>query len=605
MTQILTDRRDVDFVLFEQMKVDKLSKHERFKVADKKTLKLIISEGRNLAVNELFPAREAGDREGCKFEDGKVIAPESFRKPYELFQEGGWVSLAEDIEWGGQGMPAAITYAANECFNAANCTFMMYPELTHGAGKLIEKFGTDKQKNLYLKNVFTGKWGGTMLLTEQEAGSDVGAIMTSAVKNDDGTYSITGNKIFISSGEHDLTENIIHAVLARVEGAPAGTKGISLFLVPRIRVNDDGTLGEPNDVVCTGIEDKMGIHGNPSCSLSLGDKGGCMGTLLGKENKGLQAMFIMMNEARLTVGVQALGCATASYLHALNYARERRQGKSLMSGKDENAPSVHIIDHPDVRRQLLTMKVYVEGIRSLIYYLGMCIDQMKVSDNEDEKAKYQGLIDLLTPVAKGYVTDKAFEVCNHGIQVFGGYGYIKDYPAEQLLRDCRITLIYEGTNGIQAIDFLGRKLGMNKGKLFYDLLGEIKKTISEAGQAAGLKILAAGVEKAVEKLKETSDVLMKTAVSPKALNAFAFAHPFLEVTGDVIMSWMLLSRAVIADEKLKTKVRKKDIPFYEGQIKSAEFFVESILPVTFGKMDSILTMSSSIVDIPDSSFGGK
>ena len=605
MTQILTDRRDVDFVLFEQMKVDKLSKHERFKTANKKTLKLIISEGRNLAINELFPAHVAGDREGCKFENGKVIAPESFRKPYKLFQEGGWVSLAEDIEWGGQGMPVAITYAANECFNAANCTFMMYPELTHGAGKLIEKFGTDKQKSLYLKNVFTGKWGGTMLLTEQEAGSDVGAISTSAVKNYDGTYSITGNKIFISSGEHDLTENIIHAVLARVEGAPAGIKGISLFLVPRIRVNDDGTLGEPNDVVCTGIEDKMGIHGNPSCSLSLGDKGNCKGTLLGKENKGLQAMFIMMNEARLTVGVQALGCATASYLHALNYARERRQGKSLMSGKDQNAPSIQIIGHPDVRRQLLTMKVYVEGIRSLIYYLGMCIDQMHVSDNEDEKAKYQGLVDLLTPVAKGYVTDKAFEVCNHGIQVFGGYGYIKDYPAEQLLRDCRITLIYEGTNGIQAIDFLGRKLGMNKGKLFYDLLGEIKKTITKAGQAAGLEGLAAGVEKAVEKLKKTAGILMKAAVSPKALNAFAFAHPFLEVTGDVIMSWMLLSRAVIADDRLKTKAGKKDIPFYEGQIKSVEFFVESILPVTSGKMDSILAMSASIVDIQDSSFGGK
>ena len=326
MAQVIADRRDIDFVLHEQFEVETLSAHEKYAEFNKKTVDLIVSEARNLAVKEILPTREIGDREGTEFDKGEVHVPKEFHRAYELFNEGEWLAMSEDPKWGGQGMPRTVSLAAADYFNGANYAFMMYPGLTHGAGKLVEAFGTDQQKQLFLKKMYTGEWTGTMLLTEPEAGSDVGALTTSAVKNDDGTYSITGNKIFISSGEHDLVENIIHPVLARIEGAPEGTKGISLFLVPKIWVNDDGSLGEFNDVVCTGIEEKMGIHGNSTCSLALGGKGQCRGTLLGEENKGMRAMFLMMNEARLLVGLQGLSCASASYLNAINYARERVQG---------------------------------------------------------------------------------------------------------------------------------------------------------------------------------------------------------------------------------------------------------------------------------------
>ena len=605
MAQVIADRRDIDFVLHEQFEVDVLSKHEKYAEFNKKTVDLIVSEARNLAVKEILPTREIGDREGTKFENGEVTVPEAFHRAYELFNEGEWLAMSEDPDWGGQGMPRTVALAAADYFNGANYAFMMYPGLTHGAGKLVEEFGTDLQKKLFLKKMYSGEWTGTMLLTEPEAGSDVGALTTTAVKNDDGTYSITGNKIFISSGEHDLVENIIHPVLARIEGAPEGTKGISLFLVPKIWVNDDGSLGEFNDVVCTGIEEKMGIHGNSTCSLALGGKGQCRGTLLGEENKGMRAMFLMMNEARLLVGMQGLSCASTSYLNAVNYARDRVQGKYLLNMMDKSAPSVAIIQHPDVRRQLLTMKAYVEGMRSLLYYVGICGDMVEISDDETEKAKYQGLIDVLIPVAKGYVTDRAFEVCSHGIQIYGGYGYIKEYPQEQLLRDCRITLIYEGTNGIQAMDLLGRKLGLNQGKPIMDLMSEIQKTIAQAKEAEGLEQYGIKVEEALNKLGEVAMHMGTTAMSPDVLKAFAFAHPFMEVCGDVIMAWMLLWRATLAANKLAGGAKKKDKMFYAGQLKSAEYFIFSILPITFGKMESILATNGAVVEIEEDAFGGK
>jgi len=568
---------------------------------NKKTVDLIVSEARNLAINEILPTREIGDKEGLVFDKGNVKLPESFHRAYELFKEGEWLAMPEDTEWGGQGMPRTVALAANDYLVGANLAFMMYPGLTHGAGKLVETFGTDKQKELFLKKMYAGEWSGTMLLTEPEAGSDVGALTTSAVKNDDGTYSITGNKIFISSGEHDMAENIIHPVLARIEGAPEGTKGISLFLVPKIWVNDDGSLGEPNDVVCTGIEEKMGIHGNSTASLALGGKGKCRGTLLGEENKGMRAMFTMMNEARLLVGLQGFCCASASYMLAVNYAKGRVQGKNLLQMMDQKAPSVPIIQHPDVRRQLLTMKVYIEAMRSLIYYIGMCDDRIAVSDNEEEKTKYKGIVDVLIPVAKGYVTDKAFEVCSHGVQVYGGYGYIKDYPVEQLLRDCRIVMIYEGTNGIQAMDLLGRKLGMKGGKPIMDLLGEMQKTIAQAKSVEAVKDLAVKVEEALNKLGEVALHMGQTAMSPKVLNAFAFAHPFMEATGDVVFAWMLLWRATVAATKLEEGAKKKDIAYYEGQLKNIEFFANSILPITHGKMAAILTTNGAAIDISEAS----
>lgn len=600
MAQLIADKRDIEFVLHELLNVETLSQHEEFAEYNKKTIDMVVSEARNLAVKEMLPVWKEGDEIGCKFEAGKVIVPESHHKLIKLFNDGEWVGMNEDPEWGGQGMPHSVSSAASEYFNGANFPFMLFPGLTHGAGKLVEEFGTPEQKKTYLKNLYTGKWSGTMLLTEAGAGSDVGALETIARKNDDGTYNLSGSKIFISGGEHELSENIIHPVLARIEGAPAGTKGISLFLVPKYRVNADGTIGEFNDIVCTGIEHKMGIHGSPTCSMTMGGKGGCIGTLLGEENKGMKAMFVMMNEARLLVGMQGFACATTAYMYAVNYAKERIQSPNMSKPA---AGGVPIIQHPDVRRQLLIMKSYVEGMRTLLYFVGYCNDMIAISDDQVVKDKYQGLIEILTPIAKGYVTDKAFEVCNHAIQVYGGYGFIEEYPVAQLLRDCRITMIYEGTNGIQAMDLLGRKLGMNGGAVFMDLMGEINKAITSAKDHEALVPLAQKVENALNKLGETAMHMGKTAKSDKVLNAFSFAHPFMEVTGDVIMAWMLLWRASVAASKLGS-AKTKDIPYYDGLLKSLEYFSCSVLPVTSGKMDAIMANNGSCVEISEESFAG-
>ena len=602
MAQTITDRRDVDFVLHELLQIENLSQHEYFEEFNKKTIDLIVSEARQLAMKEMAPALKEGDETGCTLENGRVSLPPTFHRIYDLFKEGEWIAMCDDPQWGGQGMPASVSLAAKNFFHGANFPFMLTILLSHGAGKLVEKFGTEEQKKLFLKKMYTGEWGGTMLLTEPEAGSDVGALTTTAVKNDDGTYSITGNKIFISSGEQDLTKNIIHPVLARIEGAPAGTAGISLFLVPKIWVNDDGSLGEPNDIVCTGIEEKMGIHGSPTCAMTLGAGGNCRGTLLGEENKGMRAMFVMMNEARLDVGMQALGCASASYLNALNYARERVQGRQLGApGKD--APAVPIVNHPDVRRMLLSMKTITEGCRSLLYYIGFCEDQIRISTSDDEKRRYQGLIDVLIPIAKGYVSDRAFEVCSQGVQIYGGYGYTREYPQEQYLRDCKITHIYEGTNGIQAMDLVGRKLGMNQGKIFMDLLEEMKKTVDIAAGIKALESLARETETVLTKLEETARHMGKTAASDRMTTAFAHAYGFMDVTGDAVMAWQLLWRACVAAEKLEKGAKKKDMAFYEGEITGAQFFIRTILPITLGRMAVILNSDSSAVDISDSAFG--
>ncbi|MBF0200783.1 MAG: acyl-CoA dehydrogenase [Desulfamplus sp.] len=604
MAQFISDRREIDFLLHEVLDAESLSKkHEPFAEFNRKTIDLIVSEARNLAVKEILPTQKEGDQQGCTLENGKVTVPESFKRVFQIFNEGEWLAMTEDPEWGGQGMPRTVTSPAMEYFNGANYPFMMYPGLTHGAGKLIHEFGTDEQKRLFLKNMYSGKWAGTMLLTEPGAGSDVGALTTSAKKNDDGTYSITGEKIFISGGEHDLTENIVHPVLARIEGAPEGTKGISLFLVPKFRVNDDGTLGEFNDVVCTGIEHKMGIHGNSTCSLALGSNGNCIGTLLGEENKGMKAMFLMMNEARLLVGYQGFSCATASYQYAINYAKQRVQGKNLLDMMNPEAKAVTIINHPDVRRQLMKMKVFVEGMRSILYYVNYCADMAVVAETEEERAKYQGLVEVLTPISKGYVTDRSFEVCSQGMQVYGGYGFIEEYPMAQLLRDCRITMIYEGTNGIQAMDLLGRKLGMNKGKPVMDLFGEMQKTLARAKKIESLTPYTEKIEKAFNKLGEVALHMGQTAMSEKVLNAFANAHPFQDATGDVILAWMLLWRGTIAAESLE-KAKKKDKPFYEGLLKSLQFFVETHLPITMGNLIAVKNTSGAAIEIDDASFAG-
>jgi alkylation response protein AidB-like acyl-CoA dehydrogenase len=602
MAQVISDRRDIEFVMHEQLNAESLSNiHDGFADFNKKTIDLIISEAKNFAVKELLPANKDGDQQGCSLENGVVTTPDSFKRLFALFNEGEWLAPTEDPRWGGQGMPRTVASAAAEYFNGANYPFMMYPGLTQGAGHLVEHFGTKEQKDLYLKNMYTGKWCGTMLLTEPEAGSDVGALTTKAVPNGDGTYAIVGEKIFISGGDHDLVENIIHPVLARIEGAPAGTKGISLFLVPKFRVNSDGSLGQFNDVICTGIEHKMGIHGNSTCSLSLGSKGNCIGTLLGEENKGMKAMFLMMNAARLLVGFQGFACATTAYMYALDYARNRIQGKDLMEIMNPDAKGVPIIRHPDVRRQLMMMKTYVEGMRSLLYFVHYCSDMAKFAGSDEEKAKYQGFVEVLTPIAKGYVTDRAFEVCSQGMQVYGGYGFIEEYPMAQLLRDCRITLIYEGTNGIQAMDLLGRKLGLNKGKPIMDLFGEMQKTLAQAKEIDTIQGYAVKVEAVINKLAEVSIHMGQTAMSDKVLSAFANAHPFQDAAGDTVMAWMLLWRAVIAARKLE-KAKKKDKPFYQGIIKSLQFYTETMLPVTLGRFAALMNTSGAAVEIEDNMF---
>jgi alkylation response protein AidB-like acyl-CoA dehydrogenase len=604
MSQVIADRRDIDFVLYEQFKTDEMTRLDKYKDFNKKTFDMIVAEARNFAIKELLPTNAEGDKQGLGFENGQVKVPQCFHRAYNLFVEGEWTSLSEDSEWGGQGLPHNISQAVAEYLFGANWAVANYVGMGHGTGKMIEIFGTQGQKDTFLKNLYTAKWGGTMLLTESQAGSDVGALTTSAVKNPDGTYAISGNKIFITNGEHDLVENIIHPVLARIEGDPPGTKGISIFIVPKIWVEEDGNLGKPNDVVCKGIEEKMGIHASSTCSMTLGGKGNCRGLLLGEERHGMKIMFYMMNEARLGVGFQAFGYASAAYLYALNYARERVQGRDLEKGKDPSAPQVPIIQHPDVRRMLLGMKAYVEGMRSFVYYVGQCLDKEALAADEAERAYYKGFSDLLTPVVKAYCAQRGFDVCVTALQVFGGYGYIKEYPVEQLVRDCKITSIYEGTDGIQAMDLLGRKLGMAQGQVFINFLGEIQKTIALAKDTKGLEELIAEFEHAVNRLGEVALHMGKSALSPQFKVAFAHAFPFLEVMGDFVLAWMLLWRATLAKQKLDGGAKKKDVEFYEGQLKTAEFFMLTILPTTLGKMNSIVKSNGSAIEISEAAFGG-
>ena len=606
MTHEIADKRDIDFVLYEQMGVQDLCDLPKYEDFDQKTFDMIVKEARKFAIKEIYPTFAEADRNGAILEEGKVKVPQCFHRPYKLFCEGEWTAMTADPELGGQGLPTMVAQAASEYLCGANYAFGLYGFEGHAAGRMIEVFGTDLQKELFLKKMYTGEWGGTMDLTEPGAGSDVGALTTTAVKNQDGTYSITGNKIFITSGDQDLTENIIHPVLARIEGAPAGTAGVSLFIVPKIWVNDDGSLGEDNDIVCTGIEEKMGIHGSATCALTYGTKGKCRGLLLGEENQGMKVMFQMMNDARLMVAAIGLNCGAAAYAHALGYARERLQGRALEKMLEKEAPQVPIIQHPDVRRMLLWMKSHVEAIRSMVYYGGYLIEKMENASDDKEKEYHKGLLDFLTPVLKSYCTDRGVDICSQAIQVFGGYGYTQDYPVEQLLRDARIAPIYEGTNGIQAMDLLARKLGMKKGEVFMDLVKEISLTIDKAKALGGLEHLTQPLENSVGNLVELAQHMGATALSPKFKVAFAHAVPFQDVVGDVVSAWMLLWRAVAATTAVGAakKAAKKDAAFYAGQLKSAEYFIQSILPITNGRMDAIKADCSAVVDIADASFGG-
>ncbi len=602
MAQVIADRRDIDFVLYEQMETEELFQTEKFGDLNKKTVDLIINEARNFAIKELLPTSSIGDSDGVVYNNGEVTVPECYHRPFKLLLEGEWTAMNENPEYGGQGLPNIVSKAAIEYLYSNYC-LVNYGMMGHGSGKMVELYGTEIQKKLFLKKLYTGEWGGTMLLTEPTAGSDVGALETTAVKNNDGTYSISGNKIFITNGEHNLSENIIHPVLARIEGAPVGTKGISIFLVPKIWVNEDGSLGERNDILCTGIEEKMGLHSSATCSMAMGSKGTCRGLLLGQENEGMKIMFHMMNDARLIVGFQGFSYASGAYLSALNYARERIQGRDIAAGKDRAAKPVAIINHPDVRRMLMWMKAHVDGLRSFTYFVSRCFDIAQSSNNAEERAKAAEFTDLLTPLVKACGSQRGYEVCSMAMLVYGGYGYTKEYPMEQYVRDCRIASIYEGTDGIQAMDLLGRKLGMNDGKTFMALLNKINETTVKAKEIPGLEELGMDMESAVSKYTATAREFGQAATTSAFKAAYSLAYPFLEVTGDIINAWMLLWRAVIAAPKIET-AKKKDVEFYQGQIKTAEFFIKTVLPGTLGKMNAIESCNSAAVDITDAGFGG-
>lgn len=566
MAQIIADRRDIDFVLYEQMEVEQLFNTRVFGDLNKKVVDLMINEARKLGINELLPTNKTGDKEGVKYENGEVYVPECYHRPFEQLLEGEWTSMTEDPEYGGQGIPSIVSKAALE-YLFSNYCLTNYCTMGHGTGKMVELYGTELQKSMFLKKLYSGQWGGTMLLTESKAGSDVGALETTAVKNEDGTYSLTGDKIFITNGEHDLTENIVHPVLARIEGAPAGTKGISIFLVPKFWVHEDGSMGERNDIYCTGVEEKMGIHSSSTCSMAMGSRGNCRGLLLGKENEGMKIMFHMMNHARLVVGLQGFSYASGAYLSALNYARERIQGRDIGAGKKPEAEPVAIINHPDVRRMLLWMKSHVDGMRSIIYYVARWFDIAKSSEDEAERMRAIAFTDFMTPIVKAYCSQRGYEVCSMAILVYGGYGYTQEYPVEQFTRDARITSIYEGTDGIQAMDLLGRKLGLNDGLILKDLLEQINETITQAKTTRSLKEMGNEMEQAVALFSKTAERIGQSARSADFRMAYSFAYPFLEITGDLINAWMLLWRAVIAEKKIDS-AKKKDADFYNGQIKN-------------------------------------
>ena len=504
MAQQLADRRDQDFVIWEQMNSEEILKHELYREFNRKACEMVLTEARALAVKELLPTMKDGDEEGVRFENGEVKVPESFRRVFELIKEGDWQNLGVPPEMGGQGAPAFVSAAAAEYFLSANWALFCYASMGNGTALLVHLYGSPDQKEKYIKKLTSAQWGGTMLLTEPDAGSDVGALTTTAVKNPDGTYSLTGNKIFITNGEHDLVENIINPVLARIEGDPPGTKGISLFLVPKYFVNDDGRLDKRNDIVCSGVEEKHGIHGSATCSMTLGSKGNCIGYLLGEERQGMKIMFNMINHARMSTGLQAMSDASAAYLLAVNYARERIQGRDLENFADHSAPSVAIIRHPDVRRNLLWMKSYVDGMRSFFYYMTRCGSQALITDSAEEQEKFGDLFSMLTPIVKDYMAVKGHEVCIQAIQVFGGAGYTRDYLVEQYARDCKITSIYEGTSGIQAMDLLARKIGMKKGLVFMNFLGEIQQTATRAKTVDALNDLGIKVESTANRLGEVA-----------------------------------------------------------------------------------------------------
>ena len=618
MGNLLVNTRDQQFLLFEQFGIEKLFESEAYGGFSKDDLLMILSEAEKLAVSVIFPTLKEGDEEGCHFKNGVVTVPKCFREPFKKYSEAGWINPMDSPEVGGQGIPHTAGYGVMELFCAANYAFCMYPGLTHGAANLINVYGNEEQKKKYMEKCFSGEWTGTMCLTEPGAGSDVGALKTTAKRLPDGKFLITGTKCFISAGDHDLTPNIIHPVLARIEGDPAGTKGISIFIVPKIRVNDDGTLGEPNDVKCGGIEHKMGIKASATATLNFGEDGKCIGELLGEERSGIKIMFQMMNEARLGVGMQGVAIGSAAFQHAVAYAKERIQGTPVWEMKNPAAKAVTIINHPDVRKKLMWMKSHVEGIRALTYFGAYCMDMSKISKTEAEKANWEGYLELLTPIIKSYSTDKGLLICSTAMDVYGGYGYCSEYPVEQLMRDEKIACIYEGTNGIQALDFVGRKLGQRKGANVMNMAGLIQKTIAKYKNDGQLGKAAATLEEASNAVFEVAMFFAAAGKGGDFIAPIYNAGKYLDIFGDMVVGYLLLDAAGIAQEKLNAMYEEKGLvtigkkiglqrenqeaAFYAGKIASAKFFINEAVTTVKARCAAIKANDKSAMEMVDLGF---
>lgn len=610
MAQLLNrykaDLRDFQFLLFEQFGVQELFDKEPFTDWGEEQCRMVLDEVYRFACEVTGPLNQVGDREGCQLLEGRVKTPEGFKAAWDKLYEAGWATLSSSSDHGGQDAPQVLHALASEMLSGSNPAFNMYPGLALGAAEVVAHFGTARQRALYVEPMMTGRFGGTMCLTEPQAGSDVGSVTTSAKLRPDGHYDIRGTKIFISGGDSDLAENVIHLVLARVEGAQPGTKGLSLFIVPRVRVSEDGALGESNDVSVPSIEHKMGINGSATCVMQFGDEGNCVGELVGAApHQGMPQMFKMMNGARIAVGIQGLAVASAAYLNALEYARERKQGAHVTALKDPNAARAAILEHPNVRRDLLDMKARVEGIRALVAKLSMHQDKVRVLSGKDDEALayHQGQVNLLTPLVKAYGSDQAFRVCEKAIQVYGGAGFLKDHPVEQYCRDAKIFSIYEGTNAIQSLDLVGRKLGEGGGANTRAFLADIQKFIDDHKDHPALGESCELLQKAHQAVAGTAMQFLGWAQAGKLERVPLYSETFLEMMSELAVGWLLLDAASIASHKEREVPESHpDRAFYQGKRFAGVYYARAVLSGVPSKARMIAAADDSPNLIPDAAF---
>ncbi len=589
MSHLKLNEKDIFFILKEQLKYGELCKLDPYREFDEEMLDMTVTQAVKFAKSEIAPLQEIGEKWGAKYENGEVKCAPEFRKAFRTHAENGWLSPSGDPEWGGQGLPRMMHTVIEDLMYGACQAFNMCPSLTNGAAHLIASFATEELKEFYVPRMLSGQWAGTMVLTEPNAGSNLAALRTTAYRRGD-HFKIKGSKIFISWGDHDLAENIIHLVLARIEGAPEGVKGISLFVVPKIRVNPDGSLAAPNDVHCGGIEKKLGLHASPTCQLNFGENDDCVGWLCGQENMGLAHMFQMMNGARINTGVSGMALAGSAYRNALAYVRERVQGASITTKKSGWVP---IIEHPDVRRMLLWMKAMVDGMRSMIYAGAYWLDLSECLP-EGDREHYKNLVDFMTPIIKAYCSDMGFRVCETAIQCLGGYGYCSDYPLEQYLRDSKIMSLYEGTNGIQSMDLMGRKMTIHGGAPFRAYKAEIEKFCSANSTHPVLGDRVATLARVASRLFEAS-LEMTKRLGSDPLQWASYTYPALQAYGELTMAWRLLDMARVACE-----AEAND--FYRGKILQATWFVDVTLPHTLVNIDTCLRTGREILEMPDSAF---